>query len=211
MLHTGYLFGVYSVPNIALNPTRAGKLFRVLGFPYGRGRVSFHVGLQVNYSEQLSGRMVFSTAISLKARLAFGVAATLPLLAPYELLIKPVWTDTPSPAWLFAVIISLGAIAVSIFLLLVAIFGINRRVEFDAKAKTIRVTESHLMQRQRECNYPFSEITQLEIVCHDWSDGPSTYKIRLTPSAGKPFAFGDFASRIDAESALSSLCAMTAR
>jgi len=155
--------------------------------------------------------MVFSTAISSTVRLALGIVATLPLLAPYELLIKPVWTDTPSPAWLFAVIISLGALAVSIVLLLVAIFGINRRVEFDATAKTIRVTESHLMQRQRECIYPFSEITQLEVVCHDWTDGPSTYKICLTPSAGKPSAFGDFASRIDAESTLSLLRAMIGR
>ena len=57
-------------------------------------------------------------------------------------------------------------------------------------------------------SYSFAEVTELEIVCHEWSDGPSTYKIRLTPCAGKPFVFGDFSSRIDTKSALSSLGTM---
>ena len=82
----------------------------------------------------------------------------MPLLAPYELLIKPAWTDIPSLAWLFVFVISLGAIVVSILLLLVAIFGLNRRVEFNAATKTIRVTESHLLQRQRELKCPFSDV-----------------------------------------------------
>jgi hypothetical protein len=111
--------------------------------------------------------MLFSTTMSIKARLGFGVVSALPLLAPYELLIKPAWTDFLSLASLFPAIISLGAIALSILLLLVAIFGINRRVEFDATAKTIRVTESHLIQRQREFNYSFSEVNQIEVICHD--------------------------------------------
>jgi len=118
--------------------------------------------------------MVFSTTMSVKARLGFGLAATLPLLAPYNLLIKPVWADTPSLAWFFFLVVGLGAMAVSVLLFLVAIYGINRRVEFDDTAKVIRVTESHLVQRQR--NFTFS--------------------------------FGDFSSRVDAESTRSSLRTM---
>lgn len=149
--------------------------------------------------------------MSVKARLGFGLAATLPLLVPYNLLFTHVWADIPSLASLFAVVASLGAIAVSVLLLLVAVFGINRRVEFDAAAMTIRVTESHLIQRQRKLIYSFDEVTQLEVVCHDWTDGPSTYEIRLTPTTGRPFTFGNFSSRGDAESALSSLRALVER
>jgi len=149
--------------------------------------------------------MVFSTTMSAKARLGFGLVAALPLLAPYNLLVKPDWAGTPGLTLLFAVAVSLGAVAVSVLLLLVAIFGINRRVEFNPIAKTVHVSESHLMQSKREIDFRFAEIAQLELVCHDWSDGPSTYEIRLTPSVGKPFAFGDFSSHASAESTLASL------
>lgn len=149
--------------------------------------------------------MVVSTTMSAKARLGFGLVAILPLLAPYNLLVKPDWAGTSGLALLFTVVVSLGAVAVSVLLILVAIFGINRRVEFNQTTKTVHVSESHLMQSKREFDYPFAEITELELVCHDWSDGPSTYDIRLTPSAGKPFAFGDFSSHASAENALASL------
>lgn len=152
--------------------------------------------------------MVFSTTMSVKARVGFGLVAILPLLAPYKLLIKTVWADIPGLTWLFFIIISLGAISVTVLLFLVAVYGINRRVEFDDISRTIRVTESHLMQRQRKFNYRFLEVAQLEVVCHDWSDGPSTYEIRLTTNTGMSFTFGDFSSRVDAETTLSSLRAM---
>lgn len=167
--------------------------------------VSFTLGLTVNSVDHPPRPMVFSTTMSAKACLGFGLVAALPLLAPYNLLVKPDWTGTPSLALLFVVILSLGAIAVSVLLLLVAIFGINRRVEFDPITKTVRVSESHLMQSRREFNCPFAEIAQLKLVCHDWTDGPSTYDIRLTPSTGKPFVFGDFSSHTSAENTLASL------
>lgn len=162
----------------------------------------------MNNFEHSPGRMLFSTTMSAKARLGFGATSTLPLLAPYELLIKPAWVDIPGLAWLFAFVVSLGAITVSILLLLVAIFGLNQRVEFKAATKTIRVTELHLMQRQREFKYPFSDVAQIEVICHDWSENPSTYEIRLTPVTGKPFSFGDFSKRVDAESVVTSLNTM---
>jgi hypothetical protein len=149
--------------------------------------------------------MVFSTTMSAKVRLGFGLVAALPLLAPYNLLVQPDLAGTPGLALLFAVAVSLGAVAVSVLLLLVAIFGINRRVEFNASAKTVHVSESHLIQSKREFNFRFVEIARLELVCHDWSDGPSTYEIRLTPIAGETFAFGDFSSLASAESTLASL------
>ena len=150
-------------------------------------------------------QLVFTTTMSTKARIGFGLAALLPCLAPYNLLIRPSWADTSSVAFLFAAVISLGAIAVSVLLLLVAIFGVNRRVEFDTASKAVLVTESHLLQRTREVKYPFPDVVHLEVVSHDWSDGPSTYDIHLTPRTGKPFAFGDFSSRVKAEDTASSL------
>lgn len=151
------------------------------------------------------GQFVFSTTMSSKARVGFALAALLPLLVPYKLLIKTSW-DNVSGLWLlFATIVSLGAIAVTVGLFLVALLGINRQVEFDEATRTVRVSESHLLQRVREVNFPFADIARLEIICHDWTTGPSTYELQMSPRSGKPIAFGDFSSRGEAEAALSSL------
>lgn len=152
--------------------------------------------------------MEFSTTMSVKARLGFGFAAALPLLAPYELLIKPVWDVIPSLPWMFAVLISLGAFAVTVLLLLIAILGINRKVVFDNSTRTVYITESHLIQKERMLKHSFDEVVQLEVVSHDWSDGPSTYELRMTLTTGKPISFGDFSSRMGAESTLASLLTM---
>lgn len=143
--------------------------------------------------------------MSRKARLGFGLAGILPLLAPYNLLLKPAWGNALGFSLLFTFVVSLGATAVAVLLLLVAIYGINRRVEFDKSAEVVRVLESNLLQRAREVNYAFADIAQLELVYHDWSTGPSTYEICLTPRTGKPFAFGNFSSRVDVEATLSML------
>lgn len=169
------------------------------------------MGLAVNNFDRLQERTVFSTTESIKARLAIVIAAMLPLLAPYQLLIKPVWSEISSIAWLFAFIISLGAITVSALLLLAAVFGINRQVEFNATDKTIRITESHLLQKKQKFEYAFDDIKEIEVVCHDWSDGPPTYKLCLTPNSGHTFDFGSFSTRTDAESVLSSLRTLLGR
>ena len=152
--------------------------------------------------------MVFSTPMSVKARLGSGFASVLPLWAPYKLFIKPVWDVIPNLMWLFAMFVSLGAFAVTVLLLLVAIFGITRKVVFDESTRIIYVTESHLVKKECRSKYAFAEVAQLGVISHDWSDGPSTYELQLTLSTGKVISFGDFSSQADAESTLSSLCTM---
>jgi hypothetical protein len=152
--------------------------------------------------------MQFSTTMSNKARLGLCAASALPLLAPYELLIKPAWSNYLSWAWLFAATISLCALAVSTMLLLTATMGISRRVQFDTEAKMVRVTESSLILRPRVFTYSFLQVGEIEVLCNDWSDGPSTYELRLAPGAGKPFTFGYFIMRVDAEATLCKLNAL---
>jgi hypothetical protein len=196
--------GMYSCPPLqicwAVNTDLPYKL-RPRPFPKPTSRA-------MKTFEQSPGRMVFSTTMSSKARLGFCAVSLVPLLAPYELLVKPGWTDVPNLAWAFSLVVSLGAAAVSAILLLVAILGINRRVEFNAVSGTIRIAESHLLKRRQERELPFFEVAGIELVSHDWSDGPSTYDLRLVPKAGKAFAFGDFSKRADAETVLASLKAM---
>lgn len=138
--------------------------------------------------------------MSARARTLFALAGAVPLLAPYELLIRPDWPDMLSIAWMLSALVSLGALVVTALLLGVAVFGLNRRVEFDAIGRVVRITDAHLLLRPRTLRLPFTGVAGIEVVCHDWSDGPSTYELRLIPADGKVVDFGDFASRKEAES-----------
>jgi len=156
------------------------------------------------------GNAVLSTTMSARARTLFGLAATLPLLAPYELLLRPDWPDKLSMAWVLCALVSLGALAVTVLLAGVAVFGLNRQVEFVVNDGVVRVTDRHLLMRARTTRVPFADATALEVISHDWSDGPSTYDLRLMPGSGKGIDFGDFATRQEAESVRAELLALLA-
>ncbi len=154
----------------------------------------------MKHSRTTQTNTVFTTTMSAKARTLFALAGVVPLLAPYELLIRPDWPDMLSIAWVLSALVSLGALAVTALLLGVAVFGLNRRVEFDATGRVVLVTDAHLLLRPRTLRLPFADVADVEVVCHDWSDGPSTYELRLIPASGKAVDFGNFTSRKEAES-----------
>ncbi len=154
----------------------------------------------MKHSRTTQKNPVFTTTMSARARTLFALAGAVPLLAPYKLLIRPDWPDMLSIAWMLSALVSLGALAVTALLLGVAVFGLNRRVEFDATGRVVLVTDAHLLLRPRTLRLPFAGVTGIEVVCHDWSDGPSTYELRLTPADGKVVDFGGFTSRKEAES-----------
>lgn len=149
--------------------------------------------------------IVFEASLPPAARLGFGLTAALALVAFWNLLLR-----LPLP---FLVIAGLASAAVATWMLLIALFGINRRVELDSVTRTVLVTESHLMSRTRTYRYAFTEVAHLEVCYHDWADGPSTYSIQLTPCStlGKPVKFGFFSTRPNAEDALVHLREMIRR
>lgn len=152
--------------------------------------------------------MIFSTSMSTTARVLFALAGIVPLLAPYELLVRPDWPDALSIAWVLAALVSLGALAVTVLLLCVAVFGLDQRVEFHVKDRMVQVTTAHLLVRPRTVCISFPYVAGINVVCHDWSDGPSTYDLRLTSADGTAIDFGDFRSMHEAESVRSSLLAL---
>ncbi|RPI07310.1 MAG: hypothetical protein EHM71_10925, partial [Zetaproteobacteria bacterium] len=64
---------------------------------------------------------------------AFGL---LPLLAPYELLIKIDWEHFVNPFFFLAAFISAGATALSAFLFFAAVAGLSSKIVFDRRAAT---------------------------------------------------------------------------
>ena len=69
-------------------------------------------------------------------RIVLLLLALFPLLAPYQLIFQPDWEDFFNVFFLFAAVISLGALAVSAFFVWAAIAGLNTVLRFDKEAGT---------------------------------------------------------------------------
>ena len=64
-------------------------------------------------------------------RVLFLLLAQVPLLAPYELIVLPKWQEYWNLFFFFAALISLGALAVSAFLVWAAIAGLDKEARID--------------------------------------------------------------------------------
>jgi hypothetical protein len=85
---------------------------------------------------QTETRIDFTEIMSTATRVFLFILGLFPWLAPYELLIKPGWSEF-SLAMLFFLVISLGAIAVSLGFIGAAVFGMNQTVTFELTARSI--------------------------------------------------------------------------
>jgi hypothetical protein len=120
-------------------------------------------------------------------RILFGIIALFPLIAPYELIIKINWQNYFNFFFLFALLISLGAMAVSALLLWGAIAGLNSSIRFDRSAQTFVFSFSAPVLRMRSVHYPLDSIDQLLVETHEWSDGSPSYSFTVTTNDGKSF------------------------
>ena len=120
-----------------------------------------------------------------------------PWLAPYELLIKPGWTEFNSVT-LFSLIISLGAIAVSLAFIGGAFFGLNQALTIDINSRTITHAYESVAFPLRVKKYSFEQLKSIEIVTHNWDNGPSTHGLKFTFSDGHKAEPGSIDSWEDA-------------
>jgi len=135
--------------------------------------------------------------------LAF-LAGFLPLLAPYELLIRPGW-QAFSPLIVVPVIISLGAVAVGLVFILVGLLGLNQTLCFDTASEIVVHTYETAITPLRERRYGFGEVLGIDIKIHDWESRPATYGLRFTFIDGRTVKVGDFAQKDEAERYLSQI------
>jgi hypothetical protein len=159
---------------------------------------------------EAGGRIEFSSEMPLVARLLILAAGLVPLLAPYELLIKPIWQEF-SLVWVFALLISAGAIATSLLAICVAIFGMSQHIQFDPASHCLTYSFKTAGGRHGEKQYPFSDIETFRVRTHHWSEGPATYNLALKLRATREIEFGRFVVQQDAERYLSVLSGMIER
>jgi hypothetical protein len=146
----------------------------------------------------------FSERMPAGVRVFIGLSGLFPWLAPYELLFRYGWRGF-NLVFVLGLLISLGAIAVSVIFWLVALLGLNRRTVFDFQHRTITDGSSNVLMRYREKQYTFREVTGFKVITHDWSEGPSTYELAMQLKNGAEIKFGKFAKQKEAEEAQANL------
>jgi hypothetical protein len=142
------------------------------------------------------------------ARLFLFAAGLVPLLAPYELIIRPDWTTFASPAFIFALVISAGAISVSVLMLGAAIAGIDDEVRFEPAGREVIHRSRSPVARMRERRYPFDSVASLETEAVQWDSRADTFRLRLVTRDGQTIRFGAFGRRDSAERVRADLLAI---
>jgi hypothetical protein len=132
-------------------------------------------------------------------RVMFGLIAVVPLLAPYELLIRPQWEDRLNPPFFFVLAIALGAVSVSVLLVFAAVAGLEQRMRFDARALSFTYWRRAPVVPARSESWSFASIKRVETAVHTWSDGPDSYSVRVVIEGGRELSTGSTDSRVDVD------------
>jgi len=156
----------------------------------------------LSQSDQL---VEFSDRVSPLARVLIFVFGLIPLYAPYDLLLPLSRWNGFSFFLAWAVVISLGAIVLSLLFIAAAFLGINSTVRFDGVRRIATYGWETAVTRLKVTQHAFDEIERLRIETHEWTDGPATHNIVVELKAGGKFEFGKFDARTDAERYLENL------
>lgn len=123
--------------------------------------------------------------VSTGERFLFGVLGLVPLLAPYELLLQPRWSDWRTLAFAFALLVSLGALSVSALLFVAAVAGLEQRMRFELRSGVLTYTRRAPWLPERSRSWRFSEIERIELVTQTWSDGPDSHAVKVVTTADR--------------------------
>jgi hypothetical protein len=132
-------------------------------------------------------------------RVVFALLGLVPLLAPYELIVRIDWQSYLNPFFAFAAVISLGAMVVSAFLFFAAVAGLNSVMTFDRGTSTFTHTFWAPVVRRTRRDHPLSAVTAVETGEREWSEGPPTFHLRVTLIDGTVVESGSSWSRAEIE------------
>lgn len=120
-------------------------------------------------------------------RVMLAVLSLVPLLAPYELLVKVHWAHLMSPVFFMAALISLGAMGVSAFFLIAAIVGMNSTMVFDKQKATFSYSREAPVIRRTRQEQALSDVQITELGVREWSEGEPSYYLRITMRDGSVY------------------------
>jgi hypothetical protein len=140
-------------------------------------------------------------------RILFLSFALFPLLAPYQLIARPGWHDFTNPFFLFALVISVGAVAVSLMLAWAGIAGLSSQIRFDRERGTVTYQTCAPMVPLRTVQCPIGTIVAVRTVIHDWTDGSPSFSFVAEMEDGTTFKCGSSWSREEIDGIISQVSA----
>ena len=146
-------------------------------------------------------QIVFTERMPAGVRIFLVLVGFVPFLAPYDLLIRPDWVGFSLPL-VFAIFVSLGAVAVGFLFIFSGLFGLNQELQFNRRTRTVEYAYETPLIPVRRFRYQFGDIKEMRVNTHDWSDSPSTYGVQVVFRDDRKTEVGSFAKEIDAEDAL---------
>lgn len=160
----------------------------------------------MNNITQSNNAIEFKNYLSKAERILIMIFGLLPLLAPYELIIKPNYSEFPILFKMLNLIISIGAIAVSSFLIYSSFFALNKIIQINSDDKLIIYKYRSAFKPFCTINYSFSKIESINLKAIEWESRADTYTIALKIKDRKrDIDFGGFTSKEEAERYLSIL------
>jgi hypothetical protein len=142
-------------------------------------------------------RLVLVSPMPSGKRVGFALMGLVPLLAPYELLLRVGWQSYLHPFFVLAVIVSAGALAVSALFLFAAVAGLASRITMDANTSTLTYSHAAPVVPEFIRTRRLDSIAHIDTRTHQWTDGPSSYSLRIVTSDGTAFESSASWSRDD--------------
>jgi hypothetical protein len=144
-------------------------------------------------------RLEVRSPMGVGLRVALVVVGAVPLLAPYELLVRVRWNDLASPFFVMAALVSLGAVAVSAFFMFAALAGTSSSIVVDRRAGILSFASKAPIARRIMRTCLVGDVVGVDLGVVEWSDGGPSYHVRVALSDGRVLRTGASSSRDEVE------------
>ena len=149
-------------------------------------------------------RLHIVSLVGWRSRLLFAGFATLPLLAPIELMFRIQWHSDAHPVFFVAVAISAGALLLSLLLVLASLSALDRRTMIDATTGTFSCAASSPVTRSKSTTVSLAELEEVCVHSERWTDG-STYSLAFALKDGSLLRLASSFSRPQLETCKSTI------
>ena len=137
---------------------------------------------------------VIQTRVGRGTRIFIGLLGLVPLIAPYDFLVKARWNSYFNFPFLLALIVSIGAVFVSVMFVYAAAFSMSIKITLDRRAQVFRHSTETPTIRNKTEEHPLSHIQRLDVRETNWSDGPPSYNLQFVMEGDKVYEVGPFNS-----------------
>ena len=128
------------------------------------------------------------------------LASFVPLLAPYELIIRPDWPSYWSVPFAFAAALSAGATSIAVLLAYAAVAGLSSRMAFDRGTGTFSYASGAPLVRWRRSQCPLDSIAELKKTASAWTEGAPSFSFAVHTQDGRFFRSGSSWSEREVDS-----------